>query len=253
MLIMSLGSTLNAEDGSMVIKNFINPLNYLDNIFIDITQFRCLGRLSYPFYVCFTISIFYVIKILFIKLGLNKIISNGILIFILIFGFIDTYDYIIFVKENFNRENIINKRSISSQPIFSNNIYQAILPIPYFHSGSHELGLTIDDNDEWSKEIYKLSLKNKLPLMACKTARTPDTTAIMQFKMFLDFKMDSSIRKRMNNKKILVAYKPDVIQNSNYEPAQTVLSNSSEFITRMKLDYILEKDGIKYYSWNLIQ
>jgi hypothetical protein len=72
---------------------------------------------------------------------------------------------------DFRRENLFAKSKFKELP-FDYGKFQAILPIPYYHSGSDVKGLTIDPVDAWYQKTTALSIQTKLPMMAAKMGRS---------------------------------------------------------------------------------
>jgi hypothetical protein len=138
-----------------------------------VRQFRSVGRFAWIF--------FYIINIiaayrLYKVVQQRKIISHVIMLCVATFLFIDAYSL------NNGMQNMLNNRlpvledEKNALPEnawlrgFNTSVYQAILPLPYFHYGSENLCRTVADN-QIIQCSYIVSLKTGLPMMGVSSAR----------------------------------------------------------------------------------
>ena len=146
-----------------------------------------------------------------------------------------------------NQANLFSTASNSNLPQLTTS-YDALMPLPYYHVGTEKKGFIIDDNNFWSRETYRRALYYQLPLMACKMSRTPLVTAERMFSLFSD-NPDAELLSMLKGKKILViedtVYKRVEIDT---EPAATISMNHEKFLEVWKPNFLLEKDGVKYYE-----
>ncbi len=185
--------------------NVVNPLFWVHRVTDLVEQFRALSRFVWPFYWVFYIWVFYTTAKLF--LSASKYFKNAILVLIIVCGTTEIMDTTQTMRPGLSRSNIGGARSMAELDGISVDYkkYQAILPFPYYHVGSEDANLTLDDIDEWSRYTYRLALKSNLPLMSNKVSRTPPVFAQSLLNMVATGTPSPALRQRLNERPILVA------------------------------------------------
>ncbi len=242
----SLGSYLEIFNDSVKIYNIFNPLNIIAELSESAKNFRSMARFSLPAFTGLLICGFYILNV-FLRSSKYKIAKVVIVSIICILYLIDFIQMTGHTMKSANQANLFSTVSNSHLPQFSTN-YDALMPLPYYHVGTEKKGFIIDDNNFWSRETYRRALHYQLPLMACKMSRTPLVTAERMFSLFSD-NPDAELLGMLKGKKILIiedtVYKRVEIDT---EPAATISMNHEKFLEVWKPDFLLEKDGVKYYE-----
>ncbi len=138
-----------------------------------VRQFRSVGRFAWIF--------FYIINIiaayrLYKVVQQRKIISHVIMLLVVAVLFIDVYTLNKGVQNGLNNHMAVLEDEKNTLPEnawlvnFNPSTYQAILPLPYFHTGSENLCRVVADN-RIIQCSYIVSLKTGLPLMGVTSAR----------------------------------------------------------------------------------
>jgi hypothetical protein len=185
--------------------NVTNPLLWLHTVTDLVEQFRALSRFLWPFYWVFYIWVFFTTAKLFVVTG--KYFRNAIVVLIIVCGSTELMDTTRTMKPGLTWTNIGSARSMAELDDIRIDYkkYQAILPFPYYHVGSENGNLTIDDIDEWSRYTYRLALKSSLPLMSNKVSRTPPVFAQSLLNMITTGVPSPALKQRLTEKPILVA------------------------------------------------
>lgn len=170
---VAFGTEYAIADNQFVIHNYLNISFYLQKLTAAATHFRAVARFAWPF--------FWAVK-LAVLVGLDHWLATSrwrwlAAVGLVLLAWLDTRDTLKNYHYSLLPNNLTN---VANQPdvtqllsAVTTSDYQAILPIPYFHVGSENLDLTIDDDDPHATHAYQLSLRTGLPLLASKMSRTP--------------------------------------------------------------------------------
>jgi len=241
----SIGNQMNLFVGKIQIFNFLNPLNILAKLTDSAEHFRCMSRFSLPVFTGLTLGSFYLLdRVVKLPFGeWKKWLPVGVILILCLF---DTYQMMKFASTDFTNDNYFSEENLRSIPTI-NEDFDAILPIPYFNVGCEKLGYIIDDNDQWSRFAYQLSLKNKKPLMASKMSRTPVEYSKKLMSLF-EPETDSELLERLKGKTILICesleHKAPEMKD---EPALTISKNPKLFIEKWQPEFKGEVKGVNYY------
>ncbi len=246
-LFVSLGDNIHILNGRIKFDNIFNPFFYGAKVTDFFTHFRYLRRFSAPFWMAYFILLSALFSILWQRKKLIGIFLKSLMIlFILISGF-DAVQYISFHHENYERDNFFTDKNLEYLPKFEPGKYDAIFPIPYFHVGTDNLDYLIDDDDAWSRQLYQLSVKNALPLMACKMCRTPFKFAQDSYSLFAP-ETDKAFATSLKDKKILLVVSENCGWNESTELAKTLKLGVDAFIDKHNTKLLFTKDGTRYYE-----
>jgi len=181
---------------------FIYGLESLLDFFGPLKQFRGISRFSWVF--------FYVINTLLIvfvwqkcKNGRKHIILISALL-VLIYEVDDYNQRIVSTKEKASQINILTEHSNEElEKLFSENDFQAIIPLPYFHSGSEVIygptpSLIV-------KDVFQNSLKYGIPTSAVMMSRTSLEQTLEQLR-FVRIEDNITMSKLWKNKKNKAPY-----------------------------------------------
>ncbi len=137
--------------------------------------------------------------------------------------------------------------------------YQAILTIPFYHSGSEDYNYTIDPDDEFARSTMQLAHFTSLPLISSKMGRTSIVQTKALFDIYLQKKILDYLTTKFNSKKILIyvdkSYE-SAINNwpkNEREPALTVYKTGIDLINGPNCVKIYEFGNIELYEMDNIK
>jgi hypothetical protein len=259
-LFTALGTEYRVADNQFVFTNYLSPFFYLHKFTAKVAQFRAFARFSWPF--------FWAINLLVLS-GLDYWFSNNqtrwrgtvVAAFVLL-AWLDTRDTLKFYRHALMPNVLTNA---ANQPAISALLasvdpkeYQAILPIPYFHVGSEDLEVTIDDDAPHSKQAYQLSLRTKLPLLASKMSRTPPVQARALLSLFSDQGPTPALRRQLQQKPVLVFFDEAYYDGTKHVPIapnhllpRQVVAAGPSFMARNHLTLLAKTGKLYLYRWDL--
>lgn len=236
--------------GVISFDNWVSPFYFMDLFTEHKTQFRCLGRFSWPVFYSTWFVFFAVAQWMTRQLPKPAAWLMGSLI--TIFAALDIRDMVRFFNTDIKYDNLFSKENLSKLPELPYDEYQAIFPLPFFHVGNEVMNKTVDDEELTSTFSFQLSLKTGLPIVACKMSRTPLDQTEAHFSLLLDSVPDPSLLALMNEKPLLVIYK------KNYPAIPPVLNTAADSIRhagmylpeRKGMEKIIENQEFIFYKWN---
>lgn len=223
-----------------------------------ITQFRCLGRFTWPgFWIISLISVSLFFRyIRWFRLR-NLTFSRILASFLILILISDTIDSMKFQKDltngNIYQKEIISERFKDLKDINFND-YQAIYTIPAVISGSENYDITTNDRAVWTQYWTQLSIYTGLPLFNCNISRTALNQAQAQFNIPATQTVDTLISSRLDDRKVLVIYWEEFEKNYDVqitEAARPAAVNGSKLISKFRMDSLTNIDGIRYYEWDI--
>lgn len=136
-------------------------------------QFRGIGRFAWIFFYVINIGVFYFIFHLKVRF---KILKNVILVLSILILYYDAYSNMKNIPEYLDnsvpelndRQNILMENQWVSQ--IDSEKFQSIIPLPFFHIGSENMGIESKCNSAYNTFI--VSLKTGLPTNAVLMSRT---------------------------------------------------------------------------------
>ncbi|WP_426489950.1 hypothetical protein [Hymenobacter sp. 102] len=261
-LLMSVGTTYALDEGKYVINNYLNILFYVEKVSSAVTQFRVLARFSWAFF--WAVNLLCVFGLDY-WLGRSTwagrwVVAAGLVAMVLL----DTRDAVkhyaftvpnVLTNPEFTPE--VNNLLYSIKP----EEYQAILPIPYFHVGTEDLDITLDDYDRVSMYAYQMSLRTNLPMMASKMSRTPPEHLVALRDIFTPQGPPAALRTtlRQAGKPILVLVDtsfydgsdPAISQLTTKPRVREILDAGADFATRNQLTLVAQTGSLRLYQWNI--
>lgn len=244
-------------NGTLRFDNWLNPFYFLVKLFDQVTQFRAMGRFSWIFF--FTINIFILYKIDKYWHFYNKKWLPKILLFVLCAMLsIDAIDSMVNQNKRARGLNPLTevKYLKTAETLIADidiDKYQAILPLPYYHSSCEDYHYTINPNDKWATQTYQFTTLTGLPLMASQTARSPVQPTYELFELFLKDGIPKAISERLTDQSILV-----ILNNEEYawdnpptlEPGITVFENGRDFPQKKNMKKLKDFHHWTVYEWN---
>ncbi len=243
-LFIAFGAKAYWFNNSIIFDNYLNPLYWLEKFIPQISQFRCMGRFNWVFFLTFNITMLYVLDQYFQN---NRKKWHGIALIILLPTLlaIDTLDTMKFTRNYGWAQHLNNSPQLPELEKLLEGIdtkkYQAILPLPYYNSSCEDYHYTIDPEDKWCTTTYQLSHITDLPLMASRMGRTPLNQTYAFFEMFTTYNVPDLIKNELAEKPILVIYSTNEAAWQivpNLEPAKTALLNGKDFPEKMNMKEI---------------
>jgi hypothetical protein len=257
MSFIALGDDIHTE--KYILHNYFSLFFYASKFTDILTHFRCLARFSWFLFWSINFIIAFFIEQLLIKSDKKylKIIAAVLIVFLVI----DTKDFI---------QNINNKKQ-RNQLTYSDNFpqimdiakkievkkYQAILPIPYFHTGSEDFNFTIDAPASWLNNCGQLQQATNLPLMASQMSRTAHYQPQELFTIFTDLIPNQNLLSQLNNQPILIFYdkklnnKKNLWSKNEREPSKTVAYSRNTIIKKYEMTLVVETDDFLVYQWDI--
>ena len=245
-------------NGTLRFDNWLNPFYFLVKLFDQVTQFRAMGRFNWVFFLTINIFILYQIDQywhFYNKKWLAKILAIALCI-ILSMDAIDSM-----MNQNLRARGLNPLTEVKYLKTLETLIsdidmekYQAILPLPYYHSSCEDYNYTINPNDRWATQTYQLTTLTGLPLMASQTARSPVEPTYELFDIFLKDEIPEAIAERLTDQPILV-----IVNNAEYawdhaptlEPAKMVFENGKNFPQKRNMKKLKEYQEWSVYQWSL--
>lgn len=261
-LAVSIGTTYDVADGQYEFRNYFSVFYYLQKISSAITHFRTVARFSWPFFWAVNLL---VLAGLDFWLGYSRWSGRWLVVAgLVLLVFLDTRDTI----KHYRRSLLTNELTSLYQTPEINNLlfavrpeeYQAILPVPFFHVGSEDLDLTVDDHNPHSLHSFQLSLRTNLPLMANKMSRTPPVH-LHQLRTLFNPEGPSPelmARLRESGKPVLVFFDQSYYDGTNLmeeqknnPKARALIDAGAEFPARHQLTLLAETGKLRLYRWNV--
>ena len=177
---------------------------------------------------------------------------------ILFLGIAELKDNVTRMHNGADNDNLVGEYQVKQLqlPPINFNAYQAILPIPYYCSGSQDYEYTIDPDPDWFLFNMLLSLRSKLPLMSYIVTRAPVQHNIDLLNMVALDSISTDLASRLNKQPILVAVNKSLVASNNAsgaasKNAELLYSKAANFAERNKayLKPIDSLNNIVYYTW----
>ncbi|WP_135435812.1 hypothetical protein [Hymenobacter fodinae] len=261
-LLGSVGTVYDLFDGQYHITNYLSPFFYLHKLTDKASHFRTVARFCWPF--------FWFVN-LFVLVGLDYWLRTGrhavrwwLAAGLIVLAYVDTRDTLKFYSRslvpntltNLANQTEVNPLVLAVRP----EDYQAILPVPYYHVGSENIDLTLDDDDPHSRHTYQLALRTNLPLMANKMSRTPPEHARLLRTIFDPAGPAPELRQQLaaNGKPVLVFFDQSYYDGSNdlagrqtNPHAKQLVEAGAPFPTNQHLTLVAESGKLRLYRWDV--
>lgn len=207
-------------------------MRFLIDWFPFFKQFRSLGRFAWVFYFVFNVfSVYLIYRIYrYLKIKGLKTLANTLVFFTILFYIIESIPYHkevsaqisqvenIFIKEKLpdTYKSVIEKIDIDK--------FQAILPLPFYHSGSENFGIGASDKSVKASQV--IAYHTGLPLIAASLARTSISESKNIMQLFSPEHYNKAIEKDFpSQKSLLILYTKDDLS----EEQKWVLEKSTVF------------------------
>ncbi len=255
-LFIAFGPKAHFFGDQLIFDNWLNPLYWLENILPQVTQFRCMARFNWVFFLSLNLLIVYILDQYYQRNPKHWSAIILIIIFPLMLV-LDTKDTIKWTQPHIVEQPLNNSsRNEELNRLLSKidiNQYQSILPLPYYHATCEDYNFTIDPEDIWCTTTFQLSHLSGLPLMSSKMGRTPLNQTYSLFDMLLKYEVNELIASELNEKPILVIYNSNENAWSvvpSREPARTALFNGKTFPKKLELQELNRLNDWILYKWD---
>ncbi|MFD2784250.1 hypothetical protein [Hymenobacter rubripertinctus] len=260
-LLISVGTVYNLNNGAYTIHNYLNLFFYAQKISAITTQFRVLARFSWVFFWAANLLVLAGLDFWLLS---NRwtgrwLVAVGLVLLVVV----DTRDAVKHYRHtvpnsltNARYTPEISQLLRSVQP----GQYQAILPVPYFHVGTEDLELTLDDDDPHSLHAYQLALRTNLPLMASKMSRTPPEHLVELRSIFMPQGPTPALRSRLRaaQKPLLVLYDqryyetPDLLAAQRAKPkVRKIIDAGADLPARQHMTLLAQAGSLRLYRWDV--
>lgn len=253
---IAFGETAYFFENRLKFDNVLNPLYWLVKVSDRVTQFRCMGRFNWGFFLTLQLFLVAILDQYYQKNTQNW--WRRILVIVLpALLLVDMWDTVVWSKQFAHPNPLTHPDRITQIKNYADSLdidkYQAILPLPYFNTGSEDYDYNIDPIDHWSTTIYQLSSATQLPMLLNKSGRTPLPQTYAQFDILLNYEISPLIREQLSTHPILVAYSTNETAWQgipNFETAKKALLNGKDFALKKELKQVAAFDGIIFYEWD---
>lgn len=237
--------------------NWLNPFYFLVHVIDEIRQFRCMGRFNWVFFLTVNVLVFYLLD-RFRQRHSSNMMTHVITAVLCMLLCVDVFDSLRHHHEHSsNGQPLTHSSELHPVEELLKGVdldqYQAILPLPFYHTTCEDYSLTIDVEDSHCTKTYQLATVSGLPLMSSKISRMAVDHAEALLSMFVTDTMPPSIAGRLTDQPILVAFntKPrawdvEVLE----EPAISIFEAGRDWPVRVELQRLKSAEGWVLYSWD---
>lgn len=258
---VALGDQYYFMDSQYYFKNYLNPFFYLRKFVSTVEQFRCLARFFWPAFWIFSLALAACVDYYYRKHHHQAAkLAVG---FLALLAVSDTKDVITFQNISYRANYFAkqwNELGYEQLGKLDFSKYQALLPLPYFHSSSEVKGYVLDGGPDYNRLLQFISLRSKLPMMSVQSARLPVEHTQHLFSMFDQAHPNQALLDQLNDKPILVLYhKPFHQQMSSYNgmmqptefPAKEVIIKGGFLPNYYNMTKLAENHTFILYAWDI--
>ena len=211
----ALGESIDLDNGAYTLHNYLNPFLWVHKLTERITQFRALGRFVWPLWWTLVLGFAWYAGAAW-RLARARPRRwrwlPGLWVGLAGLAGVDMLHATRHYASVTQRTNLLAApatepmRALVGWP--SPGRYQALLPLPFYHSGSEapagDITYNVDPDDPHANRTYQLGMVTGLPLMAHKAARTPAYQARELLRLFQPGGPDPALLRRLDDRPILV-------------------------------------------------
>ncbi|WP_354581354.1 hypothetical protein [Hymenobacter sp. UYP22] len=259
---VSLGTEYAVADDQYIFQNYFSAFYYLQKVTQVVTHFRAVGRFSWPFFWAVNLLV-----LVALDFWLRRSQWRGrwvVAVALVVLALLDTRDTLKHYRKSLLPNLLTNERTFPElQPLLQGlrpEQYQAILPVPFFHVGSENLELTVDDDNAHSLHAYELALRTNLPLVASKLSRTPEEHVKQLRSLFSPTGPTPELRAQLQaaRKPLLVLLDesyydgsiPFAQQQAN-PLAKQLIEAGAALPSRQPLTLVAQSGKLRLYRWNV--
>ena len=246
-LAISLGNKIQILGHNGILKdNWISPFFWLSKVSDSITHFRVLARFSWVFYFSIFILIIYFIN----QIPFKGILNKFIIVFLIIAGCSDLYDWIYHLKKSSVNENptLLSKNDLKALSKINYTDYKAAYYFPYFQVGTNNLDYTLDDYEPVSRFAYGHTLHSGLPMVNHKASRTPDSIAMHQINSLKYILTDTIRYSGIHDKYLVFVFKDSIPRLNTFKADEFFHNRWNEIIFKAKGKHLSSLDKFEVYE-----
>ncbi|RSK40977.1 hypothetical protein [Hymenobacter perfusus] len=261
-LAVSIGTEYSVADGQYTFQNYFSAFYYLQKLTAAVTHFRAVARFSWPFFWAVNLL---VLAGLDFWLRFNRWPGRwAVVVALVALALLDTRDTVKHYRKSLLPNVLTNEQEFPElQPLLQQvqpGQYQAILPVPFFHVGSEDMALTVDDDNAHSLHAYQLALRTNLPLMASKLSRTPQVHIQQLRSIFSPQGPTPELRRQLRaaGKPILVLFDQSYYNGTNLLSSQQTNPQARQLIeagaalpAQQQLILVAEAGNLRLYRWDV--
>ena len=259
---VSLGTEYAVADDQYLFQNYFSAFYYLQKITKVVTHFRAVGRFSWPFFWAVNLLV-----LVALDFWLRRSQWRGrwvVAVALVLLALLDMRDTLKHYHKSLLPNVLTDARTFPElQPLLRGlrpEQYQAILPVPFFHVGSENLELTVDDDNAHSLHAYELALRTNLPLVASKLSRTPEEHVKQLRSLFSPGGPAPALRAQLRaaRKPLLV-----LVDESYYDGTSTfarqqanplakqLIEAGATLVSQQPLTLVAQSGKLRLYRWDV--
>jgi len=209
----ALGESITLADGSYVLHNYLNPFLWVHKLTDRITQFRALGRFSWPFWWAVVLAFAWYAGLAWRLAAARRLrwVQGAWVVVAGLAGFDmlnATHHYATVTQRPNSLADPATRPVAGLVGQLPPGRYQALLTLPFYHVGSDAAAdgahYTVDPDDPHCTRTYQLGLVTGLPLLAHKATRTPHYQARALMHLFRPAGPEPALLARFDRRPILV-------------------------------------------------
>ncbi|MDO7875071.1 hypothetical protein Q5H93_10045 [Hymenobacter sp. ASUV-10] len=261
---IALGENIELDGGAYVIHNYLNVFRWLHKVTDRVTQFRALGRFIWPFWWAVVLGFSWYVARWWRLGGLRWVLLALCVILV-----VDTLNARHFYHTVPQKDNLF-AFGPRSEPVrqllqqVDSHRYQALLPLPYYHSGTDAregvINLIVDPDDPHCNVTYQLSIFSNLPLMSHKATRAITEQAQALYSMFRPGGPDPAFLARLDTRPILVFldtayydgrnnYYRDLLKPEERPEMRAIFERGPDFIREQQMRRLAHQGSWSLYEW----
>ncbi|MVN75687.1 hypothetical protein GO988_05050 [Hymenobacter sp. HMF4947] len=210
----ALGETIEVDHGGYVVTNYLNLFLWVHKLTERITQFRALARFIWPFWWALVLGFSWYAGLAWRQArATRRVWLAGLWVGLAALAVVDVLGSTRYYQVGTQLENpLAGPRTNAARALLgwgwrAPGRYQAILPLPFYHSGTESFEqpyMGVDAEDPFAVRTYQLGMVTGLPLMAHHGGRAPSYQARELMGLFRPEGPDPALLARLDPRPILV-------------------------------------------------
>lgn len=257
-LSIAVGETYMLDQDAYVLHIYTNPFLWLHKLTDRVTQFRALGRFIWPFWWAVVLGFSW-----YAGHWQHRPVLRGVLAGLGLMLAVDTKNAMGFYKD-VHRENLLTSAGATA-PLqelvgwIDVPRYQAVLPLPLFHSGAEATpSYNLDPDDPHCNRTYQLNTLTNLPTMSVKATRMVPEDARLIMTLLQPGGPDPALLARMDNRPVLVYLDSTYFngENNYYREGLkerpellALFERTDDFIREQNLKVLRHEGNLWLFEW----
>ena len=258
----ALGESIDLDNGSYVIHNYLNPFMWVHKLTDRITQFRALGRFIWPFWWAVLLGFSW-----YAGQAWQQARLLGVRVLWVVLAGLAVVDML---NASHHYATVTQQPNFLAGPGLEDTRalvggleparYQALLTLPFYHSGSegNEPSVNIDPDDPYCNRSYQLGMATGLPTLDHKATRTPAYQARELVTMTQPGGPSPALLARFDHRPILVYLDSAYYDgNNNFYRDQfkdrpevlALFNRTPDFIREQHMRRLRHQGSVSLYEW----